>query len=823
LEHDRFSGRPQSAIGLWAPHWAWAALAVAAALAAIPGVFTVSNVFFVRDLASSFLPHHLWFRRTVLDGQLPFWNPYQGFGFSTLIDPVYQTFFLPILPLRFLPATLGFNLIVALPVGVTALGTHLFLCRQVSRPAAALGAVAFAASGPLLSTASMPNFSWSCACIPWVLLGLDRMAERTTARRVALLALAFGALLLAGEPVTFAATVALAIAYAGLAASGSSAAPRPRAAVVLGTLAAAGSGIALAAIQIAPTAEATRRSIRAAGMLREMWSLHPARLIEAVSPFFYGKYTGMPHELTQWLFALNDSGGPLLISLYVGVPVLLLALFGATVTRRSRMTIFWCVVAAVALVAAFGSYTPVYRTAQSAIPALSLLRYPSKYVVFTALAIAILAALGWEALSRSARFSRRELAAPVGVAGVVAFASAAALLFTMLSADAATGFAQRLATALHLPGPAGAAGSLTAAVRQAAPRLLVISVLAGACLSWAASARKEARAFRSVLFALVCFDLIVANAPINPTVEFSAIAPFDWVQKTRPHPDDRVFVSRNYVEEHRSMDDAAGPPVYPADMPPVVYNAVYDTVLGNDLSSSGVRTTLAREMTGVRPIEYLRLLERFSASDRAMRYRFLSWAGTRYYLTTSAPPFTAERLVALPALGSLALYESPPGGGRVFVAPGARVEPDPKAAIDTLFDAGFDPWATALVDREPPPPAGATGVGDVARASIVKETTVSVVAEGTAPEGGGYLLLLDSYDPNWTVRVDGESAPLLRADGVFRAVRIAAGRHVAAFAYRPRALTNGAAISLLTASMLALAAARRPRFAPATSPPRSTP
>jgi len=783
-------------------------LAVVVAFAAMPGVFTLSKVFFVRDLASSFLPHHLWFRRTLLSGQLPFWNPYPGFGFSTLVDPVCQTFFPPVLPLRLLPATLGFNLIVALPVGIAALGTHLFLCRHVSRPAAALGAIAFAASGPFLSTASMPNFSWSCASIPWVLGALDRVAEQRTARRAAVLSMTLGVMLLAGEPVTFGATVALVLAYAVVATPASPDARRPRATIVLATLAAVALGVALAAIQIAPTAEATARSIRAAGMLREMWSLHPARVIEAVSPFFFGKYTGMPHELTQWLFALNDSGGPLLISLYLGAPVLLLALAGGVLTRRSRSTIFWCAVALVALIAAFGSYTPVYRALQRAVPALTLLRYPSKYVVFTTLAVAILAAFGWDALSRSVRISRAQLAAPLAFAACLALGSAGVLCFTATSAEAATGFAQRLATAMHLPHPAGAAGSLTSAAGSAAPRLLVISLMAGVGLVWAAAARREAWVARVALFALVCVDLIAANASINPTVDASLIAPFDWVQRTRSHAEDRVFVSRNYVDGARSMDDAAGPPVYPADMPPVVYNAVYDTVLGNNLSSSGVRTTLAREMTGARPVEYLRLLERFTRSDREVRYRFLSWAGTRYYLVTAAPPFTAERLVTLPALGSLALYESSPGSGRVFVASSARVVPDSIAQIDVLFDPGFDPASTVLVDREPPLPTGGTRGEDLPRASIVRETSMSLLADATAPVGGGYLLLLDSYDPNWKVRVDGRPAPLLRADGIFRAVRLAPGRHAVEFAYRPRAFAIGATISLLTALVLVVAAAR---------------
>jgi hypothetical protein len=787
-------------------------LATIAAFLAMPGVFTFSKVFFVRDLATSFLPYHLWFRRTVLEGQLPFWNPYLGCGYSTLSDPVFQNFFPLTLPLRLLPPTIGFNLIVALPVGVAALGTYCFLRRHVSPQAASFGAIVFSTSGPFLSTASMPNLSWSCACIPWVLAGIDGVARRPTVRCVAALSAAFGLMLLAGEPATFAAMIALATAYSALAAPVSPVGRHPRTSVVVGTLAAAVLGVALAAIQIVPAAETTARSIRAAGMLREMWSLHPARLVEAISPFFFGKYVGMPHEITQWLFALNDRRGPLLISLYIGAPVLLIALLGAILTRRSLATLFWCSAAAVALVAAFGSYTPVYPAVQRGLPVLALLRYPSKYLEFSTLAVAILAALGWDALSRSARIARRHLAAPVGLAAVFAVVSAAVLLLTVVYADSALVFAQRLATNLDLPSPSAAAHSLTDAARATAPRLLALSVVTGVGLVLAASSRREASVARGALFALICADLILANAPINPTIDASVLAPFDWVKLTQRHPEDRVFVSRNFIDEAQAVEDAPRPAVYPPDTPPVVYQAVYDTALGNDLSPSAVRLTLSREMTGLRPREYVHLLQRFGESDRAMRYRFLSWAGTRFYLVASAPPIAAVKLTELPALGSVALYESPPTGARVFVTSSALVEPNTNAQIDRLFEPGFALASTAIVDHEPPLPAGSSDATGAPQASIVEETTVSLLVRATAPEGGGYLLLLDSFDPNWNARVDGHSVPLLRADGVFRAVRLPAGRHAVQFAYRPRAFVIGASISFLTALILVLAATRRPRL-----------
>jgi hypothetical protein len=793
-----------------APRWAWPACAVLAALLAIPGVFTLSRVFFVRDLASTYLPHHLWFRSTVLSGQLPFWDPYLGCGYSTLDDPVFQTFFAPALVLRLLPATLGFNLFVALPFAVAALGAYVFLRRHAAPQAAALGSILCCASGPVVSTASSPNLSWSCACLPWILAGVDAVAARTTPRRVAALSAGFGLMLLAGEPVTFAAAVALAVAYAGCAAPVPPSGWRARAAAAGATIAAVALGVALASIQVLPAAEAAPRSIRAAGMLRDMWSLHPARWVEFVSPFFFGKYVGMPHELTQWLFALNDRREPLLISLYIGVPALSIALLGAAVSRKSRFTVFWCAVCGASLLAALGAHTPVYRAAQGALPALKLLRYPSKLVEPATLAVAVLAALGWNALLTGPRISRRALGAAAGPAVVLAAGAVVVLVGTSFFQDAALGLSQRLATVLDLPDPAAAAHSLVGAARSSMPRLIALSAAAAAGLALAASSRREAPLARHALFALVAADLVVTGAPVNPTIDASALAPPAWIDLTRPHPDDRVFVARNFLDDERSIDDAPPRMTYPPDTRPVAYLAAYEAALGANLSPAAIRMTLSREMTGLRPREYFDLLERFSRGDRAARYRFLSWAGTRYYVVATPPPNAAAAIAALPALGPIALYESEPTGGRVFVATHAIVEPSAGAQIDRLFDPGFPLAATVSIDREPPLPAGTTLPAGAPSATIVDETATSVLVTATAPEDGAYLVLLDSFDPGWNAAVDGRSAPLLRADGVFRAVRIPAGRHQVRFAFRPRAAWTGGLISLATLAGLVIAVVRRP-------------
>ena len=110
-------------------------------------------------------------------------------------------------------------------------------------------------------------------------------------------------------------------------------------------------------------------------------------------------------------------------SLYLGVLQLLLALFaiGSALCRpaadpaaapysgRQRSAVaFWSAVGLVSLLLAFGRHTPLYRLVY-ALPVLSYLRAPVKFLHLTELSLAILAALGFAALLGQFRNRRQEL------------------------------------------------------------------------------------------------------------------------------------------------------------------------------------------------------------------------------------------------------------------------------------------------------------------------------------------------------------------------------------------------------------------------------
>jgi hypothetical protein len=83
-------------------------------------------------------------------------------------------------------------------------------------------------------------------------------------------------------------------------------------------------------------------------------------------------------------------------------------------------------------------------------------------------------------------------------------------------------------------------------------------------------------------------------------------------------------------------------------------------------------------------------------------------------------------------------------------------------------------------------------------------------------EAPGWLVVRDLYWPGWKATVEGASAEVLPADGLFRAVAVRAGSHEVRFRYRPLSFTLGfcfSSVSLLGIGAGALWRRRKGRAA----------
>jgi len=148
---------------------------------------------------------------------------------------------------------------------------------------------------------------------------------------------------------------------------------------------------------------------------------------------------------------------------------------------------------------------------------------------------------------------------------------------------------------------------------------------------------------------------------------------------------------------------------------------------------------------------------------------------------------------------------------RVHLAAEAVFLPVGEPTIERLLSPGFDPVRQVVLEPRTTAPASTpeplTGQATLLSRDALR---VEVAATTSAPS---YLVLTDSYTPDWQVEVNGHRGELLRADQMFRGVALPPGSHRVTFRYRPPSVLWGAVISLATA--LAVAAFRvfrgRPR------------
>ncbi|HEX6463315.1 MAG TPA: YfhO family protein [Vicinamibacterales bacterium] len=776
----------------------YAAIAVVVAIIPVIGVFTRTRLFFVRDLTMAFRPRFLFLRHAVASGTFPFWDPYTAHGQAAINDALYQLFHLPSLPIRLLlPEVPAYNIWIALPVPLAALGMYLFLRRQLRPLAAAFGAIAFALAGPIVSSTNFPNMSWSICAVPFVFWALELVFERRSFASAALLAVMVALQALAGEPVSLAATLAIVAGYTTL--------PPPRRRDWrLALLVAFGivMGCLLAAVQYVPLGLATRGSARGQLVDTDFWTFHPLALIELLVPHFFGDYFNSNLRELSWMIALNSGRDPFYYTMYIGVPIALLA--GVAMVSRRPATRFWTIVVLLCALASLGAHTPVYPLMQAIVPIVKSFRFPVKYLSLAAFGLATLSAMAFEWLL-DGDVPRRPVRAVLLAAGALALVTYVVVAWVLIAPALPIRGFFRLAVWAKVPAPIQGAEFLLYRARPLLSSLL-LKLVSVAFLLWvAASGRRERRLAIGVLAVFAVVDLLASNAGVNPTIDPKLLAEPEWLQHVPRDMHERVYIGGRPEGYVNTADDDA--PKYARSMDEYSEMEQRYVVVSEYLfqpSAARIRESMSYDLPVLWPIEFARAHSLFVISSRAARLRFLERVGTRYALLP-VPPFPgAKPLAEMVSTPQMHLYEIDPNARRVMVVPDALIGPSIDWQTQGMFLERFNPSNGVLVSEPPPPPSGVPGAQVPPSATFLEDGLNRVVVRAGLPQDG-YLALFDTYNPDWKVLVDGAPAPLMRANGLFRAVHLARGVHVVTFTYRPHALYLGAALSAASALVLAIA------------------
>jgi hypothetical protein len=148
--------------------------------------------------------------------------------------------------------------------------------------------------------------------------------------------------------------------------------------------------------------------------------------------------------------------------------------------------------------------------------------------------------------------------------------------------------------------------------------------------------------------------------------------------------------------------------------------------------------------------------------------------------------------------GDVKIYENLDPLPRAFLVHNAVVVTDDEQALARMREPTFDPSLKVVLSSDtgafPSQMRQEASGTDIVRVTRYAPEQVEVDVTTGVP---GLLILSDAWYPGWEASVDGKSAPIYRADILFRAVPLDAGRHKVVFSFRPASLTIGASVSLV--------------------------
>jgi hypothetical protein len=745
------------------------------------------QVFYERDLHVLWYPRIESMVRAVAQGAWPLWDPHSSFGLPALADPSYQMAYpLTWLNLVLLPATY-YKVFVAVHCAGAGLGLCL-LVRQwgVSRPGAFVAGALWASSGPFLSFLTLFHHFAGMAWMPWVLLATHVALVRGTVAASLAVGGALAGQVLAGSGDMCLMTGVLALGYAATVRAGLDDARHvPLSRVLVGVCLAGASALVLSAAQWLPTAAilAEGSRLRLGPEVNTYWSVHPLSLLDVVVPRLVSFFPMSP-PLREMVFEGRE---PLLTCLYLGPPVLVLAVLGAMM-RGPRLRLFALGAALLFLLASLGRHTPLYSLLL-AVPPVRMLRYPVKYMAAASLAVALLGGLGLDAWRGPwSPGQRRRAAVVAGMALVMALAAFAA--GSWLRADPLP------VKRYTLEG--GALEPAAARLWWAGLKALSVGVLVLLRVRTAEAGGWSTAAMGTLAF----LDVLSSGRGVNHMAPAellryrpAVVQHLDAASRVYVPPAPQAWLYEQYraLGDGRNLKWAVG--IQEALTPP-------------SGARWGIQGSFEGDLTGLAPpvlAAWTVALEQARPQTALAIVRLANVGGVVH-----VQPETFAGLptaIQLPSVFSapIRLTHVPDPLPRTYMAGGARPAGDHEA-FALLVGPDFDVRHEVVVEEGRVAVARPLGFRGSSRIAWSRADAVALEVEASHP---GFAVLVDGYQAGWRAWVDGRPAEVLRANTLFRAVPVPAGRHLVVMRYRPAAALWGGLLSAVGLAAAAALSARR--------------
>ena len=501
------------------------------------------------------------------------------------------------------------------------------------------------------------------------------------------------------------------------------------------------------------------------------WSFHPEEVVSLVVPEFVGNSSADAEwgQGTYWgrnAIKLNHE--------YLGVSVVVLALFGLLGRRKRGLRWFTAAMSGVWLLYALGTHTPVWRIFYEVVPGMSLFRVPAICLFLVSFGVTTLFAMGVDDLVREGpgrepflRTRRGQVI--LGFAGLLllgALLQASGALTDLWTNTIYSDAGQRQLAALATATPFITRGF---GIALAIAGLVVAGI-------WAAQYRKiPLTAALAGLTVLVAVDLGRVDRAFIRTLDFHT-----WAA-----PDENI----RFLQARRDE----GPPFRVADMRGSEQNvdlAMHglDIMVGHHPNDLARYRTLLGLQASVRQGDN----SRNANVLRIMNVKYLAWP----VQAAGGPPWEGAQpaSTARTPRGVEAVYAYP-GLDKAWLAGTATVLDD-DAALARILSPSFD-LAREVALAEPAsltPDPSVTGTVTWER-NDPDERRLRVTTTGPA-----LLVVSENWFPGWVAEVNGATTEVGRANLTLQAIEIpSAGEHEVTLRFTAPTVRSALRISIVAA------------------------
>lgn len=700
----------------------------------------------------------------------PLWNPY-SFSGTPLLATYHSATLYPLNLLLLLPRYFGWGIFIVSQTLIASLTMYLLLSLWVKSKIARLtGSIIYALSGLMTTWLELGTAVHAMAYLPLIFYALEKYRSNFKLRFLLLLIISESFIILAGHAQITTYSLILIFIFT-LSSLKKSFFHFPLIFIALLI------SILLTSLQLFPSIELLGKSIRGAEVYTQESNFGLLKVGDAVK-FFAADFWGNPATRNYWGF-LNYSE----TSGFLGTLTLSLIIYSFIYLRKTWPTKFFLYLFIFSLLLAFDN--PISKLIyQTNIPFLTG-SFASRILFLTTFSSSILSALSLNqiVLKKDQKNFIKCLILTLAVILGVTIGVIFSFLFIYINIQSSHALENDLKNLLV------SLKNLVLPVSQVIFLILVISIFNIAKVRFLQ--QKKLFLITSLLFLLIMFDLSRYFLKYNPFVDQGLIFP--------PIPE--LDILKNQPGIFRIGRENA------QILPPNTWIAYgiqslegYDPLYLSDYANFMNFLNNGR-LSGMSQTRYASLSSNYSSY-------FLDAANVKYFVgilrdekgnipgSLISDNFQKTNYKIMYKGKSFAIFQNSSSLDRAYLAKNFLIR-NIASSEDILTDNRFKPTETVLLYKDPML-KNITGKGGV-KIKLYSPNMVKIETKTNAEE---ILILADKFDEGWKAEVDGREVEIIKANLIFRAIKIPQGEHQVIFYYWPKSFESGLYASFITLILL---------------------